>query len=80
MGQHMLKRPHIVEPVREFKGQHANVFGHSQKHIAKVFGLLFFFTAEMVLVLPQFGYALHDFRHFGAKMFFHVFGGGGGVF
>ena len=55
---HVLERPHIVEAVREFNQDHADVLRHREKHLPKILRL----NVELVCGpgnLGQLGHAVH---------------------
>ena len=56
---------HIMQPVAQFNDHHADVLTHGQQHLAQVFGLAVLDIGEFDL--GQFGDAVHQQGHIGAK-------------
>ena len=75
---HRLERPHIVEPVRQFDQNHADVLCHRQEHLAVVFHLLFFFG--LILDPAQFGDAVNQAGNLPAEFLFNLLQGHRGIF
>ena len=67
-----------MQPVGELHHNHANVFGHGQKHAAKVLCLLLCLAVKVEL--GELGNAFYQVAHFCPKGHLNLIGGDLGVF
>ncbi len=78
VGRHSAQGTHVVQTVSELDQYHAQVIGHGQGHLLKVFGL--FFGVGFKFDLGQLGYAVHQIRHRIAKLAGDCFFTDAGIF
>ena len=83
---HMLKCPHIVQPVSQFNENDPDILCHGKKHLTQVFRLHFQFIRCLSLIIPgklqklQLGNAIHQQRHVRTELFFNLFIRHDGIF
>ena len=76
--RHRTERLHVVQPVRKFHQDNADVLDHREHHLAEALGLGLGAAAKLDLV--ELADAIHDQCNLGAKLLFDLFEGGVRVF
>ena len=67
---HIFQGAHVVEPVRQFDENHADVSGHGEQHLAEILGLFGFGAPEGKIA--DSGYAIHEAGNFRPEMRFDL--------
>ena len=77
VGGEIFEGAHVVQPVRQFDQDDADIVHHGEQHLAEVLGLLLFGAQE--LDAADLGDAFDDARHFVAEILANALRGGAGV-